>query len=344
MSLALELRLTDPAAPLFIDIEGDAVDILFVISTSQVPGIPTTSSQRNSQSVNTRKRDREQSVNETPRIKKAMKAVQPAGLETLQSRCKSNFRSGTHTPGSMPPPSFIPNRGISQSHELGQNDVQPSFGPPPSVKQRDPLFLPSSQMSTADEEVLRATGLGVESMDAHELADLLEGEGEEVDFSSQREETADNNMDEQDSLELFEEIEFSATQSSHSGDRVCSFLSLVGALNYFYTSRCSNPCSKTSFREFYSCNPGFHVSGIMSIIQSVVVVEIGAVFWPYFRMPKELDLDVVTCIDFLRGAFLRRFVIHAEANLREWTPLFPPSFYDSLDQNLVGAIRVVTQY
>lgn len=40
----------------------------------------------------------------------------------------------------------------------------------------------------ADEAVLRETGLGIEDMDADELADMLEGEGEEVafDFSSQR--------------------------------------------------------------------------------------------------------------------------------------------------------------
>jgi cell cycle checkpoint control protein RAD9A len=230
MSLALELRFTDPAAPLFIDVEGDAVDILFVISTSQVPGVPTTSSQRNSQVANSKKRDREQSANETPRIKKPMKAVQPAGPETLQSRSNSNSRSGSHIPGSMPPPSFIPNRGISQmpqSQEFGRNRVPSSFDPPPSMRQKEPLFLPSSQMSAADEEVLRATGLGVESMDAHELADLLEGEGEEVDFSFASQQANDMEVDEQDSFELVEEGGLSATQSSHNGDKVWSSLLLI---------------------------------------------------------------------------------------------------------------------
>ena len=45
------------------------------------------------------------------------------------------------------------------------------------------LFLPSSQMSAEGEELLRSTGLGIENMDEQELADMLEGEGEEVDFS-----------------------------------------------------------------------------------------------------------------------------------------------------------------
>ncbi|KAL1670054.1 Rad9/Ddc1, partial [Schizophyllum commune] len=38
MGLPLDLHFTDPAAPLFIDIEGDCFDSLFVISTSTVPG------------------------------------------------------------------------------------------------------------------------------------------------------------------------------------------------------------------------------------------------------------------------------------------------------------------
>lgn len=222
MSLALEIRFTEPALPLFIDVEGDAVDIMFVISTSQVPGLSNTNSQRNSQAANSKKRDREQSANETPRIKRSLKAVEVAGPETLQSRSNSNSRSGSHIPGSMPPPSFIPNRGISQvpqSQEIGRNRVASSFDPRPSMQHKEPLFLPSSQMSAADEEVLRATGLGVESMDAHELADLLDGEGEEVDFSYASQRTNEMEVDEQDSLELVEEGGLSATQSSHNGDK-----------------------------------------------------------------------------------------------------------------------------
>ena len=97
------------------------------------------------------------------------------------------------------------------------------------MRQKEPLFLPSSQMSAADEEVLRATGLGVESMDAHELADLLEGEGEEVDFSFASQRANEMQVDEQDSFELVEEGGLSATQSSHNEDKVCSSLSLFVA-------------------------------------------------------------------------------------------------------------------
>ncbi|KAH7888735.1 Rad9-domain-containing protein [Phlebopus sp. FC_14] len=41
MGSTLDLRFTDPAAPLFIDVEGDESDCLFVISTSQIQGAPT---------------------------------------------------------------------------------------------------------------------------------------------------------------------------------------------------------------------------------------------------------------------------------------------------------------
>ncbi|TFY53994.1 hypothetical protein EVG20_g9883, partial [Dentipellis fragilis] len=51
MSLSLDLRFTDPAAPLFIDVEGDSIESLFVISTSQVPGGAHPNSKSNSVSA-----------------------------------------------------------------------------------------------------------------------------------------------------------------------------------------------------------------------------------------------------------------------------------------------------
>ena len=184
MTLPLDLRFTDPAAPLFIDIEGDATETLFVISTSQVQGAPTATQTNNgnpSSNPNLKKREREQSSSQTPRIKKSMKVVQPAGSEGLDIRSNSTSRSESRVPGSMPPPSIIPGINFSQmprSHGHNNNDTSSK-----SKRKNEPLFLPSSQMSAADEELLRSTGLGIENMDAQELADMLEGEGEEVDFS-----------------------------------------------------------------------------------------------------------------------------------------------------------------
>ena len=227
MSLPLELRFTDPAAPLFIDIEGDATETLFVISTSQVQGVPTATQTNNSSSSsnpNPRKREREQTSSQTPRIKKPMKVVQPVGSEGLVDRSSSTTRSESRIPGgSMPPPSIIPKTNSSQMPDpQGYNHNGASSLP---EMKGEPLFLLSSQMSAVDEELLRSTGLGIEAMDVQELADMLEGEGEEVDFSyvSQPPKSFKkldrNSLDDQmqvdgpESFELVEDGILNATQS-----------------------------------------------------------------------------------------------------------------------------------
>lgn len=45
---------------------------------------------------------------------------------------------------------------------------------------KEPLFLPSSQLSQVDEEAIRQSGLGIENMDKEEFLAMLEDEGEEV--------------------------------------------------------------------------------------------------------------------------------------------------------------------
>lgn len=177
MSLSLDLRFTDPAAPLFIDVEGDSLEALFVISTSQVHGAVTGAPSQHYQPPANKKREREEMPAEQNRAKKPMKAAQR--IERMESLPRSSQLASSpatvqpsHRNITMPPPSFVP-LAASQSQNLP----------------REPLFWPSSsQLSVADEAVLRETGLGIEDMDADELADMLEGEGEEVafDFSSQR--------------------------------------------------------------------------------------------------------------------------------------------------------------
>jgi cell cycle checkpoint control protein RAD9A len=243
MSLSLEMRFTDPAIPLFVEIEGDALEILFVISTSQVQGAPS-STQRNTQAMNTRKREREQSTSETPRLKKPMKAAQSVALERElpNNRSDYNSRASSRAFGSMPPPSAIPygfSQAVSQqnlNHDVPLSAYQPARNLHHQQKQNDPLFLPSSQMSVADEAALRAIGLEAEDMDADQLVDLLEGEGEEVDFSHMSQAPAlmeniqamhiDNNI-EVDGEDLIEEPEFSATQASEDANRVCHTSSIL---------------------------------------------------------------------------------------------------------------------
>ncbi|KAG6902745.1 hypothetical protein C0995_011893 [Termitomyces sp. Mi166 len=175
MSLAIDLRFTDPAAPLFMDIEGDSSEGLFVISTSQVHGAVTGTPSQHYVPPNAKKRERE----ETPldlKSKKPMKAVHPVDPRALSvppsvSRSASHASPTSQVTTTNPPPQGSDTQPFAQSEVPGEL-----------------LFLPSSfQLSDADKEILRATGLGIETMDANELAELLDGEGEEVafDFASQ---------------------------------------------------------------------------------------------------------------------------------------------------------------
>ena len=113
--------------------------------------------------------------------RKSMKVVQPAGPEALNIRSSSTSRSGSRVPGSMPPPSIIP--GINSSQMPRSQGYNNDTSSSKVERKNEFLFLPSSQMSAEGEELLRSTGLVIENMDEKELTDMLEGEGEEVDFS-----------------------------------------------------------------------------------------------------------------------------------------------------------------
>jgi len=265
MTLPLDLRFTDPASPLFIDVEGDNSICLFVISTSQVATNTGESSQAQSnlgQGLEPRKRSREddgendhggnfnggegastrESVprsrpTEKDRIKKPSKAAKranPAPVAYAQAHASTSSRPGT-VRGSMPPPASIPFRPLSQ---------RPIFSQPNGHNnRRDPLFLPGSQLSVADEEAIRDSGLGIENMDADELAALLEGDGEEVgfDFGSQMgilqsgsgefddgpNQAEDDAMEEEgrgggDSFDIIEDMELEATHPN-GGTKVFIF-------------------------------------------------------------------------------------------------------------------------
>src|SRR5271170_5842916 len=157
MALPLNLRFTDSGAPLFIDIEGDSSEVLFVISTSHVHnGTSNTSVDASSSSIRhpphpanatmTRKRERDA---HSP-MKKPMKAVHRADpTDAVRVAGSSNvldggFRSQTRMPDSglmLPPP-------VPLSHLLSISQPQ------------EPLFLPGSQMSLANSQSLHESGLG----------------------------------------------------------------------------------------------------------------------------------------------------------------------------------------
>jgi cell cycle checkpoint control protein RAD9A len=237
MSLCLDLRFTDPAAPLFIDIEGDNSESLFVISTSQVHGAVTGAPTQHYQPSNSKKRERQNSPTEI-RNKRPMKAVQVVDRMVPPSHS---------LPRSEP---FAAHRPVQ---EASGNKVAPHSDREVSL---EPLFLPeSSQLSAAHEQAIRSSGLGIENMDADELAQMLVGEGEEVafDFSSQRlpievHQNSQGHMrgetEDSDDFDLqIEEGDFEPTQPSDSS-RVRLHLPPLKTHRSYTTYRCSNLCSR----------------------------------------------------------------------------------------------------
>ena len=313
MGLCLDLRFTDPAAPLFIDVEGDESECLFVISTSQINGSAAPAPQNSAQQLHARKRPcpndegegSSKQRSETPRIKKPMKAVQrmDASTPTSTSKAQSDAQS-------MPPPSYIPQRtpGSSQNQKPPvpspsmNHQASLSWNYPPNLsggvavepeplfytqssqllpdrpsgspevgrataRDRTPLFYPLSQLSQADEEVIRASGLGIENMNKDELEAMLEGEGEEVafDFAPSQNltkvEDEDSAMlaadDDPESFELVEDTgtEYGPTQGDFGGRKKVGFCTLTKEgsvlIHYCYLRRRFSLCLKIDFGIFF---------------------------------------------------------------------------------------------
>ncbi|KAF5351542.1 hypothetical protein D9758_007179 [Tetrapyrgos nigripes] len=177
--LDLRIRFTDPTAPLFIDVEGDAFESLFVISTSQVQTSATQNSkmrrERSTSVASLRKRLREETPGggETPRFKKPMKVVQPTDRESMAR--DTSMGPPRHSSFPLPATPLPP----SSSPHIGRNAV------PSRNQNQEPLFLPtSSQLSIMDESALKESGLGIEDMNPDEFNAMLEDEGEEVNYNS----------------------------------------------------------------------------------------------------------------------------------------------------------------
>jgi cell cycle checkpoint control protein RAD9A len=162
-----------------------------------------------------------------------MKVVQPANPETYDTKSRQVSRApGSMPPPSLPLPSVVANRSAFHAAAGQGSNRAPDKSAGEHSRRDEPLFLPASQLSAAAEEVIRSTGLGIETMDAAELAEMLDGEGEEVDFSYASQPAIQNlsqtmhcdndamQIDEPDSLELVDDSGLDATQSS-TVEKVC---------------------------------------------------------------------------------------------------------------------------
>ncbi|KAF9070069.1 Rad9-domain-containing protein [Rhodocollybia butyracea] len=167
--LGLDIRFTDPAEPLFINVEGDNFETLFVISTSQAPGSAT---QPRLTSSAPKKRLRENTPGDSSRFKKPAKVVQSTTDRASIARDTPDRRtpsSSRQVPPLATPATPVPNEP-SQHHSAFTQ-----------LREEPPLFLPSaSQLSILDEKALKESGLGIEHMSADEFNIMFEAEGEEI--------------------------------------------------------------------------------------------------------------------------------------------------------------------
>src|SRR5258708_20693149 len=165
MEAVLNVRFTDPAAALHVNVQSDSIESLFAMSTSRVPGAPEppvasaprqTRSSGPSGSAQGRRTKKRPFAETTMRRRIPAKVVERVSPPLALARGASGAQSSA--------PSRAPARH------------QPSH--PVRHAREEPLFLPDSQMSAADKEALHASGLG--DMDADEFNAMLEDDGEEV--------------------------------------------------------------------------------------------------------------------------------------------------------------------
>ena len=164
MEAVLNVRFTDPAAALYVNVQSDSIESLFAMSTSRVPGAPEppegtvrgqTRSAEPSGSAQGRRSNKRPPDETTMRRRTPAKVVQRVSPPALARRASGAQPSA---------PSHAPARH------------QPSH--PIRHPREEPLFLPGSQLSAADKEALYASGLG--DMDADEFNAMMEDDGEEV--------------------------------------------------------------------------------------------------------------------------------------------------------------------
>ncbi|RPD64143.1 hypothetical protein L226DRAFT_611743 [Lentinus tigrinus ALCF2SS1-7] len=250
--LPLEIRFTDPADLISISVDHELFTSLFIIATSHVQSSQQASQKRQRApglrvggDSNGRKRPLEDDSNhrterERHRMKKPMKVVHHADRASMVREM--------HPPPvpREPPPSWAILTAAQQPEAQDQfehynDNAYPSAGPSqPEVgraAEKEPLFLPSSQLSQlppAVEAAIIESGLGIEHMSAEEFAAMLEGDADEVEFgeacvkqeASQEDELweddwqADDRTDfapaelrgRTDSFELVDDVEMAPTQ------------------------------------------------------------------------------------------------------------------------------------
>ncbi len=267
----LEIRFSDPAEPVFISLDSDLYDTLFLIAASYVQSSQK-SSQKPSQArangnsnMKGKKRpleDDNSNRNGNVRVvernreekRKPMKVAQRVNREPVVREMRP---PPVPSPQQAPQPSWAILTAAQQQQQYTNHDYDQeqdddyrndqvhyeSAGPSQlevgrgraagtgKGKGKEPLFLPSSQLSQlppAAEAAIIESGLGIENMTAEEFEAMLEGDAEEVEFGEARLKAAPSGADEEDELEdefqvggqqwRVEDLDFGQGESGESRD------------------------------------------------------------------------------------------------------------------------------
>lgn len=184
LNATIDFRFTTSKQPICINTDSDGCNMLFIIATNPArgeDGVPQSSAARHNQ-TNGRSNGTQRSASGVPVSRK--RPLEDNSSANGSTRVRPPAVNGTRQNG------LTSQRGLTMSRQATVNgetnfdmaldDDGPMLynddgGPPPS----QPLFL-ASQLSAAEIETLRESGLGIENMDAEEFAAMLDGDGEEV--------------------------------------------------------------------------------------------------------------------------------------------------------------------
>ena len=232
MGIPILMRFTEPGRPIVIVLETDDTESLFAISTTfdSIHLLPTPQSRRSTASAtpqrNSLKRVREDGSAEpgpTPGSSKSASPVVPHSARrkpvkvvqrqdlTAVHNSSPVAHSGTSSQSawdsrSMPPPPSVPLRSSPAVPPFPVKQEEGEGWP----RQEEPLFLPSSQLTQEEVEIVRHE---TANMTEQELAEILRFDDDEL------EEFAIPDHQGED-MEMEDVSEIAATQSDHSSGKV----------------------------------------------------------------------------------------------------------------------------
>lgn len=194
--IPIDFRFTRSLEPVYLNFGADDSTMLFVLATHTVRGAGT-------DDADLQPRARPQNGNISQQhgrrlasgVAQPVKRGRPGEDGDAGSRAESEIsapgpcrpRFGTRpqriessrSPTELDLASTIASRALVDDHGGAAHDSLTDEIPPPSQSQ--PLFL-ASQLSQRDMDAIRESGLGIEDMDAEQFAEMLDCEGEEINF------------------------------------------------------------------------------------------------------------------------------------------------------------------